>query len=229
MNNILNELGYSQLEMVSDYKKDISDYNTVIKDLIDNKVINKDNNNNNTGLIPLTDFFELNECMDYYYDFLSKAEALKLIEKDNLEYYSGDNTYNHGGFLERDLNFEVFNKVDSDEIYVFFRVHIGGDIRWGYSNYFVMRFDDNETLDEFLISRFNLKEIETTTVLIDIDGEACAEYNSILIRGVKDFSNLLVDEPEIYIPTPTTDSNSEILAELKEMYPDLDFGKLVEN
>lgn len=226
MNKILNELGYSQLEMVSDYKKDISDYNTVIKDLIDNKVINKDNNN--TGLIPLTDFFELNEGLDEYYNFLSREEALKLIEKDNLEYDKGDNTYNYSGFLERDLNFEVFNKVDSNEIYVFFTVHIGGDIRWGYSNYFVMRFDDNETLDEFLISRFNLKEIETTTVLIDIDGEACSEYNSILIRGVKDFSNFLVDETEIYITTPTTDSNSEILAGLKEIYPDLDFGELVE-
>lgn len=225
MNKILNDLGFSQLEAVSDYKEDISDYNTVIKDLINNKVINKDNTN--TGLIPLKDFFEMNDA--YGYDFLSKAEALKVIEKDNLKYDNGDNTYNYSGFLERELNFEIFNTVDSDEIYVFFRVHTGGDIRWGYSNYFVMRFDDNETLDEFLISRFNLKEIETTTVLIDIDGEACSEYNNILIRGVKDFSNFLVDETEIYIPTPTTDSNSEILAELKEMYPDLDFGKLVEN
>lgn len=227
MNKILNDLGYSQMDALSDYEKDISEYNTVIKDLIDNKVINKDNNN--TGLIPLTDFFELNECTDEYYNFLSREEALKLIEKDNLKYDNGDNTYNYSGFLERELNFEIFNTVDSDEIYVFFRVHTGGDIRWGYSNYFVMHFDDNETFDEFLISRFNLKEIETTTVLIDIDGEACSEYNSILIRGVKYFSNLLVDEPEIYIPTPTTDTNSEILTELKEMYSDLDFGKLVEN
>ena len=156
------------------------------------------------------------------------GEALKLIEKDNLEYDKGDNTYNYSGFLERDLNFEIFNKVDSDEIYVFFTVHTGGDIRWGYSNYFVMRFDDNETLDEFLISRFNLKEIETTTVLIGIDGEACSEYNNILIRGVKDFSNFLVDETEIYVSTPTTESNSEILAELKEIYPNINFGELVE-
>lgn len=218
MNNILKELGYSQPEA-------LSDYTTVINNLVDNKVINKDNTN--TGLIPLTEFFEMNEC-SYGYDFLSKKEALKLIKKGNLEYDKGDNTYNYSGFLERDLNFEIFNKVDSDEIYVFFMVHTGGDIRWGYSNYFVMRFDDDETFSEFLISRFNLKEIETTTVLIDIDGEVCSEYNNILIRGVKDFSNFLVDETEIYIPTPTTDSNSEILAELKEIYPDLDFGELVE-
>lgn len=226
MNKILNELGYSQLEMVSDYKKDISDYNTVIKSLIDNKVINKDNNN--TGLIPLTDFFELNECPDEYYDFLSKGEALKLIEKDNLEYYSGDNTYNHGGFLERDLNFEVFNKVDSDEIYVFFRVHIGGDIRWGYSNYFVMRFDDNETLDEFLISSFNLKEIETTTALIEIEGEACSDYTSIRVVDANDIFNELLIEDDTYLDIFTTDTSSEILTDLKDLYPDLDFGELVE-
>lgn len=226
MNKILNELGYSQLERVSDYKKDISDYNTVIKNLIDNKVINKDNNN--TGLIPLTDFFELNECSDEYYKFLSREEALKLIEKDNLEYYSGDNTYNHGGFLERDLNFEIFNKVDSDEIYVFFRVHTGGDIMYGYSNYFVMHFDDNETLDEFLTSIFSLKEIETTTILVEIDGEACADYTNIYIVDINDVSKQLIDDMEVYIPTPLDDTNSKILTDLKELYPDLDFGELVE-
>lgn len=226
MNKILNELGYSQLEALSEYKEDISDYNTVIKNLIDNKVINKDNNN--TGLIPLTDFFELNECSDEYYKFLSREEALKLIEKDNLEYYSGDNTYNHGGFLERDLNFEVFNKVNSDEIYVFFRVHTGVDIRWGYSNYFVMRFDDNETLDEFLTSIFSLKEIETTTALIEIDGEACADYTSIHVVDVNDVFNELLIEDDTYLDIFTTDTSSEILADLKELYPNLDFGELVE-
>lgn len=219
MNNILKELGYSQPEA-------LSDYTTVINNLVDNKVINKDNTN--TGLIPLTEFFELNNCSDDYYDFLSKEEALKLIKKGNLEYDKGDNTYNYSGFLERDLNFEIFNKVDSDEIYVFFMVHTGRDIRWGYSNYFVMRFDDDEAFSEFLISSFNLKEIETTTVLIDIDGEACSEYNNIYIVDANDYSKMLVDETETYIHTPTTDSNSEILAELKEMYPNINFGELVE-
>lgn len=223
MNNILKELGYSQLETLSDYKEDISDYSTVIKDLINSKIINKD-----TGLISLIDFFEINEC-SYGYDFLSKGEALKLIEKDNLEYDKGDNTYNYSGFLERDLNFEIFNKVDSDEIYVFFSVHIGMDIRCGYSNYFVMRFDDDETFSEFLISRFNLKEIETTTVFVDIEGEACSEYSSIRVVDVNDLSHDLLIEDDTYLDIDTTDTDSEILTDLKELYPDINFGELVEN
>lgn len=66
------------------------------------------------------------ECFDY----------MESIDED----FKGDNTYNWGANIDRDLDIRVARKGDS--MWCGFKIHRGGDVRGNYTDWIVMRFDE---------------------------------------------------------------------------------------
>lgn len=69
----------------------------------------------------------------------------------------GDNTYNWGGKISDDLNMDYL-KTDNGEEIMLIMVHLYGDIRGGYSDYFVVKFDNDYEFYE-LESTMQSKEV----------------------------------------------------------------------
>lgn len=62
---------------------------------------------------------------------------------DNFKYnnnLNGGNTYNWNSNISNDLNFDYIE--NNNEVIMLIKVHLFGDIRCGYSDYFVVKFDD---------------------------------------------------------------------------------------
>lgn len=75
------------------------------------------------------------------YNGITKYLVSLNVEKE----YEGCNTYNWNGRIMHDLNYTKY-KIDNKYYYVVM-VHRGGDIRANYTDYFMLRFDDE---DEFM-------------------------------------------------------------------------------
>ena len=78
----------------------------------------------------------------------------------------GDNTYNWGANISNDLN---MNYVENDdgELIMLIMVHLFGDIRAGYSDYFAVKFD----------SMYELYELESATQMKDVNDHMVADLN----------------------------------------------------
>lgn len=99
----------------------------------------------------------LKELKDY--EINVSDEYIKNFEPDD-----GNNTYNYGGNISNDLNYE-FKKI-KDGVIIRIMVHLYGDIRGGYSDYFFVKMDseyDFLTLE----SVYQYKDI-TDTLTADI-------------------------------------------------------------
>ena len=76
----------------------------------------------------------LEELKDYEVD-VPDAWIDTFLESPDVE---GDNTYNWGANISNDLNFD-YGKGPDMEDYIVIMVHLRGDIRGGYSDYFVVQ------------------------------------------------------------------------------------------
>ena len=74
----------------------------------------------------------LKELKDY--EINVSDEYVKNFESDN-----ADNTYNYGANISNDLNYEF--KEAKDGMIIRIMVHLYGDIRGGYSDYFFVKMD----------------------------------------------------------------------------------------
>lgn len=137
------------------------------------------------GRISLLSFFDE---MEYAGEWLTVDELKEYFnELDDdwggvswYEKYS-DNTYNYSGYLEREVNFCAFENDCTDEAIVFFAVHIGIDVRAGYTKYFAMIFDNLYDFEEKLSERFELafleyKDSDGDIQGISLYGSATSEY-----------------------------------------------------
>lgn len=137
------------------------------------------------GRISLLSFFNeleyagewltVDELKDYFNELDDDWGGVSWYEK-----YS-DNTYNYSGYLEREVNFCAFENDCNDEAIVFFAVHIGIDIRAGYTKYFAMKFDNLYDFEEKLSERFELafleyKDSDGDIQGISLYGSATSEY-----------------------------------------------------
>lgn len=121
------------------------------------------------------EFMTVDELKDYFNELDNNWEGVSWYEK-----YS-DNTYNYGGYLERELNFCVFENDCTDDAIVFFTVHIGIDVRAGYTKYFAMKFENLYDFEEKLSERFDLafleyKDSDGDIQGISLYGSATSEY-----------------------------------------------------
>lgn len=78
----------------------------------------------------------------------------------------GDNTYNFGGNISNDLNMNYVENDDGEEIMVIM-VHLYGDIRGGYSDYFAVKFD----------SVYEFYELESATQIKSVNDHMSADLN----------------------------------------------------
>ena len=79
----------------------------------------------------------------------------------------GDNTYNWGANISNDLNIDYMEN-DNEEVIMLIMIHLYGDIRAGYSDYFVVKFD----------SMYNFYELESITQTKTVNENMVADLNA---------------------------------------------------
>lgn len=110
------------------------------------------------------EWLTVDELKDYFNELENDLGGVSWFEK-----YS-DNTYNYNGYLERELNFCAFENDCTEDTLVFFAVHIGIDVRAGYTKYFAMKFGNLYDFEEILSERFELAFLEYKDSDGDIQG-----------------------------------------------------------
>ena len=78
----------------------------------------------------------------------------------------GDNTYNWNGNISNDLNMDYLVTEDDEEI-ILIMVHLFGDIRGGYSDYFAVKFD----------SMYEFYELESATQIKTVNDHMSADLS----------------------------------------------------
>ena len=86
----------------------------------------------------------LNNLFEYEIE-MSNSEIQKYLESD---YYSAENTYNWNANISNDLDWKIYKRSGMSNIAIIM-VHLYGDIRGGYSDYFVISLGDYESFIEF--------------------------------------------------------------------------------
>lgn len=171
------------------------------------------------GRISLLSFFNeleyagewltVDELKDYFNELENDWGGVSWYE------YGADNTYNYCGYLERDLNFIIYENDCTEETLVFFAVHIGIDVRAGYTKYFAMKFDNLYKFQEKLSERFELAFLEYKDSDGDIQGvslygSATSEFIDGYFRyDDKDFEECL----DIYDKETAIESLTEFMKE----------------
>ena len=117
---------------------------------------------------------------------LTPEQAIELVgDGSNWNFTGADNTYNHNGYLERDVNFNVFENTEDDTVLCFLMVHIGLDIRAGYTNYIAIQYDNEYDMQEDFMDTYNVggatfkqggKEI-----YVSLDCSPVSEYVNVYI------------------------------------------------
>lgn len=140
------------------------------------------------GLIPLRDFFD--EAYNSG-DFLSLVELNKYFNElfkiwGEVTFWesSYDNTYNYGGYMEKEITWKAFENSCTDEVIVFFAINKGTDPRYNYTPYFAMKFDNIYDFWTALGNRFEVVFMEYVNADgrecdISIDSSPLSEYLSI--------------------------------------------------
>ena len=178
MANIINELNNMGISLYtySDILKQISE-RSIPTDYQGNKTtleqVNKD-----THLINPLEIFE-------YMDTMEIEDMDELAFSDDWDLRIQDNTYNYNGNGSRDLDFKIYESYEHGAVGII-RIHMGLDIRGGYSNAFAVQGDSTE---DILMQLDELKTIATGTIELEdssmldfyIDGSMFNENASVYI------------------------------------------------
>ena len=201
MANLINEINNMGISLYS--------YSDILKQLTNRKIptdyqgskttleqVNKD-----TYLInPLEVFDEM--------DTLENEDIDELALVDDFDLRIEDNTYNYNGNGSRDIDFKIYESYEHGAVGII-RLHMGLDIRGGYSNAFAVQGDSTEDILEQLSE---IKKIATGTIELEgsimldfyIDGSMFNEYANVYIANstgetLEDFETyeLLSDDDDI--------------------------------
>ena len=201
MANIINELNNMGISLYtySDILKQISE-RSIPTDYQGNKTtleqVNKD-----THLINPLEIFE-------YMDTMEIEDMDELAFSDDWDLRIQDNTYNYNGNGSRDIDFKIYESYEHGAVGII-RLHMGLDIRVGYSNAFAVSGDSTEDilmqLDELRTIATGTIELEDSSMLdFYIDGSMFNENASVYISDetgdtVADFETyeLLSDDDDI--------------------------------
>lgn len=88
----------------------------------------------------------------------------------------GDNTYNWCGSISNDLNMDYMVNEDGEEI-MLIMVHLFGDIRCGYSDYFAVKFDNEYQFYELESTRQSKNVNDHMTADLSIFSELYDVYD----------------------------------------------------
>ena len=137
--------------------------------------------NERETLISPYDFLEGNsDFLDSSYRFIDNEKELDELMNDyDMDNGKGDNTYNYGGYLSNELNFYSFESIHDDRVLVAYSIHIGLDVRAGYTNSVWIEYDSEYDFLYHLSQRFLLGEFEIENYSISVYGSATSEYAEI--------------------------------------------------
>ena len=132
-------------------------------------------------LISPYDFLEGNsDFLDSNYRFIdSEKELDELIHDYDMDNGRGDNTYNYSGYLSNELNFYSFKSIHDDRVLVAYAIHIGLDVRAGYTNSVWIEYDSDDDFVYHLTQKFLLGEFEVGNYSVSVHGTATSEYADI--------------------------------------------------
>ena len=167
------ELGFTTIEKIkeADYQRRVDfgsyDKTSAIKD--------------RETLISPYDFLEGNsDFLDSSYRFISNEEELDELMNDyDMDNGKGDNTYNYSGYLSNELNFYSFKSMYDDRVLVAYSIHIGLDVRAGYTNSVWIEYDSEYDFLYHLSQRFLLGQFDIENYSISVYGSATSEYAEI--------------------------------------------------
>lgn len=178
MANIINELNNMGISLYtySDILKQISE-RSIPTDYQGNKTT-LEQVNNDTHLINPLEIFENMDTMEI-------EDMDELAFSDDWDLRIQDNTYNYNGNGSRDLDFKIYESYEHGAVGII-RLHMGLDIRVGYSNAFAVQGDSTE---DILMQLDELKTIATGTIELEdgsmldfyIDGSLFNENASVYI------------------------------------------------
>lgn len=201
MANIINELNNMDINLISysDFLKQISE-RLIPTDYQGSKTTLEQVNIDTHLINPLEIFDEM--------DTLENEDIDELALVDDFDLRVQDNTYNYNGNGSRDLDFKIFDSYEHGAVGII-RLHMGLDIRGGYSNAFAVQGDSTEDILEQL---YEIKTIATGTIELEdssmldfyIDGSIMHEEANVGIANstgetVEDFETfeLLSDDDDI--------------------------------
>ena len=132
-------------------------------------------------LISPYDFLEGNsDYLDSSYRFIDNEKELDELMNDyDIDNGKGDNTYNYSGYLSNELNFYSFKSLYDDRVLVAYSIHIGLDVRAGYTDSVWIEYDSEYDFLYHLSQRFLLGEFEIENYSISVYGSATSEYAEI--------------------------------------------------
>lgn len=178
MANLINEINNMGINLYSysDFLKQISE-RSIPTDFLGSKTTLEQFNNGSHLINPLEIFDEM--------DTLENEDIDELALVDDFDLRLQDNTYNYNGNGSRDLDFKIYESYEHGAIGII-RLHMGLDIRVGYSNAFAVYGDST---DDILMQLDELKTIATGTIelkdgsMLDyyIDGSLFNENASVYI------------------------------------------------
>lgn len=89
---------------------------------------------------------EMIELYNYDTDEYTDIEGSELFEEleesGEIVEENHDNTYNWNSPISNDLDFIKYKNVETDEVYIKMMVHLGGDPRGNYTDYILLKFND---------------------------------------------------------------------------------------
>lgn len=164
MANIINELNNMGISLYT--------YSDILEQLAERKIPtdyqgNKttlEQVNNDTHLINPLEIFEDMDTMEI-------EDMDELAFSDDWDLRIQDNTYNYNGNGSRDLDFKIYESYEHGAIGII-RLHMGLDIRGGYSNAFAVQGDST---DDILEQLYDIKTIATGTIELE-DGSMLDFY-----------------------------------------------------
>ena len=137
--------------------------------------------NERETLISPYDFLEGNsDFLDSSYRFIDNEKELDELMNDyDMDNGKGDNTYNYGGYLSNELNFYSFESIHDDRMLVAYAIHVGLDVRAGYTDSVWIEYDSEDDFYYHLSQRFLLGEFEIEDYTVSVYGEAVSAIADI--------------------------------------------------
>lgn len=175
---------------------------------------------NTFGMVPLLYFMDELEnnsealSVDELKEYLKDTESFEWFEN------KFDNTYNYSGYLERDINFCTFNNEETYETLVFIAIHVGLDIRAGYTKYFAFKCENDYDFWEVLgqtfdIAYFKYTNLDNKEQLISIEGSAISDDLSVYLHETGDayYAYELLTDVDLFNEETAIESISNLLEE----------------
>ena len=79
---------------------------------------------------------------------ISNSELINYLEET--DYISAENTYNWGALISNDLNWRIYKNKNNENNIALIEVHLFGDARSGYSDWFAISIENYQSFMEFI-------------------------------------------------------------------------------